>query len=197
MATPTTTTNLIEQYVPYAKYNGGIATALPVYIDSDLTVTGTTNIAGVSLTDLTVTGNTVIGNAASDTLAVTGLSTFTAATTTGVGITLTASALTTGTGLRVVSDSADTSARSLLAIVNDNTAAVGAIPLSVQQDALISTNFKLVAQLAGINIYVSNQNDPNGALTAPEGSLCLNVSATGQIAYNNNGTTGWQTITSA
>jgi len=293
MAEPTTTTNTMEGNFPYVKYSGGIATALPVYIDSDLTVTGTTNIAGVSLTNLTVTGNTVIGNAATDTMAVTGVSTFvagaatdavtvtgtaittgsafvvadmaaltsgfglemtssataitgvgrmvlinhtgatttsgtiaevasaandetiifqvtasaanalgvaaqvTTATTTGIGLNVIASSLTTGTGARVYSNSADATARNLLSVVNDNTAAVGAIPIFVQQDALISTNFKLVAQLAGINIYISDQTSPDTALTAPEGSICLNASATGQIAYNNDGTSGWQIITSA
>lgn len=374
MATPSGL--LIENYSPYVANNGGINTNKPVLIGSDLTVTGTTNIAGVSLTDLTVTGNTVIGNTATDTLAVTGVSTFvagaatdavtvtgaaittgsafvvsdlalltsgfglemtssataitgvgrmvlvnhtgatttsgtimevasaatdetiilqvtasgvnalgsaltvttatttgsgvaivgnalttgagisvtssataitttgrlgyfnhtgvtttsgtlvevasaandetivfqvtasaanalgvasqvTTATTTGMGLNVIASSLTTGTAARVYSDSADTTARNLLAIVNDNTAATGAIPLFVQQDALVSTNFKLVAQFAGINVYISNQNSPNTALSAPEGSICLNASATGQIAYNNDGATSWQIITSA
>lgn len=234
MATPTTTTATIEQHLPYVKYNGGLATALPVYIDSDLTVTGTTNIAGVSLTDLTVTGNTVIGNAATDTLAVTGVSTFTAgATTDAVNITGTAittgkaidiidlAALTTGIGINVTSAAtAITGAGRLIysnhsgvtttsGILNefassatDETLVVkvtsaGAVPLTIAQSGVVSTNFKLIADFGGINVYISDQTSPNGALTAPEGSICLNVSATGQIAYNNNGTTGWQIITSA
>lgn len=121
----------------------------------------------------------------------------TSATTTGSGVVVTASSLTTGAIARFVSDSADATARSLVTIVNDNTAAVGAIPLFVQQDAVVSTNFKLVAQLAGINIYISDQTSPNTALSAPEGSICLNASATGQIAYNNDGATSWVVITSA
>lgn len=68
---------LIEDYVPVVKYNGGISTALPVTITGDLTVTGTTNIGGMSLTDLTATGNTILGNAVSDTLTVTGATTIT------------------------------------------------------------------------------------------------------------------------
>lgn len=87
MAQPTTTTATIEQNLPYVKYNGGLATDLPVYINSDLTVTGTTNFAAISLTDLTVTGNTVIGNAVTDTLAVSGATTITSTS---------ASALTVG-----------------------------------------------------------------------------------------------------
>lgn len=68
---------LIEDYVPVVKFNGGLTTALPVIISSDLTVTGTTNIAAVGLTDLTTTGNTTLGNAVTDTLAVNGATTHT------------------------------------------------------------------------------------------------------------------------
>lgn len=68
-------TKKIEDYVPIVKYNEGLYTELPMYIAGDLTVTGTTTIAGISLTDLTVTGNTVIGNAVTDTLTVTGATT--------------------------------------------------------------------------------------------------------------------------
>jgi hypothetical protein len=46
-------------------------------VNSDLTVTGTTNIATVGLTDLTTTGNTILGNAVTDTLAVNGATTHT------------------------------------------------------------------------------------------------------------------------
>lgn len=67
----------IEKYLSVVQNNGGITTALPVTINGDLTVTGTTTIAGVTLTDLTVSGNTVIGNASTDTLTVTGISTYT------------------------------------------------------------------------------------------------------------------------
>lgn len=59
----------------YINANGGFRTAKPVYIDSDLTITGTTNIAGITLTNLTVTGNTVIGDAVTDTLTIKGAST--------------------------------------------------------------------------------------------------------------------------
>lgn len=65
----------IEQYFSAVQNNGGITTALPVTINGNLTVTGTTTIAGISLTNLTVTGNTVIGDAVTDTLTVTGATT--------------------------------------------------------------------------------------------------------------------------
>lgn len=106
-------------------------------------------------------------------------------------------ALTTGTALNIVSNSASTGTRTLVNIVNDNALATGTTPLVIVQDAPTSTNFKLLATIGGINLYVSDQTSPNTALSAPEGSICFNASATGQIAYNNNGTTGWQIITSA
>ena len=65
----------IEDGIPGVKYNGGLSTALPVVISSDLTVTGTTTIAAVTQTDLTTTGNTILGNAVTDTLTVKGAST--------------------------------------------------------------------------------------------------------------------------
>lgn len=95
MATPNNL--LAENYLPYVTTNGGYRTAKPVYIDSDLTVTGTTTIVGVTLTDLTTTGNTTLGNAVTDTTLVNGVLTVTA-TATGVGITSSAGlALKSGT----------------------------------------------------------------------------------------------------
>lgn len=74
MATPNNL--LAESYDGgYINSNGGFRTAKPVYIDNDLTITGTTTIQGITLTNLTVTGNTVIGDALTDTLTVTGATT--------------------------------------------------------------------------------------------------------------------------
>ncbi len=368
-------TKRIEDYVPVVKYNEGLYTELPMYIAGDLTVTGTTTIAGVSLTDLTVTGNTTIGNAATDTLGVTGVSTFTAgattdavnitgtaittgkaidiidlaaltsgiginvtsaataitgagrlvysshtgvtstsgilnefisaandetvivkvtasdvnalgtalqvssATTTGNGITVAANALTDGFGISVTSsatastatgrllnvnhsgnasvsgvvaevksaaadetvvfqalasaalaagkvanvsgaavttgtllsvadanalttgmvaqfksNSSDATARTLVDIHNDHASAVGSIPLKITQDAPTSTNFKLMMTLGTMQIFVSDQTSPNTALTATEGSLCLNGSSTGQIFWNTDGATAWTAL---
>jgi len=56
--------------------------------------------------------------------------------TTGDAIFITADALTTGGAIiSAVSDSADTNARNLIEIINDNTAAVGAVNLMIQNDA--------------------------------------------------------------
>ncbi len=110
--------------------------------------------------------------------------------TTGEGQLIDASALTTGTALRVYSNSADISARNLLSIVNDNVAAVGTTPLNIQQDALVSTNFKLLANLAGVSLYISNgTTTPNGNLTGVAGDICFNGPG-GQLFYCT-GTTNW------
>jgi hypothetical protein len=103
-------------------------------------------------------------------------------------------ALTTGTAINVVSDASGTGTRSLVRIVNDNTGATGTTPLYLQQDALISTNFKLLIMLGTIGIYVSDQTSPNGALSAAEGSICLNGSATGQAFWNADGATAWTAL---
>jgi len=56
-------------------------------LGGDLTVAGTTNIAGISLTDLATTGNTTLGNVVADTTAINGATTITSTS---------ASALTVG-----------------------------------------------------------------------------------------------------
>ena len=63
----------------------------------------------------------------------------TTTTTTGTALTVDADSLTTGKGIQVISDSSDTSARNLVEIKNDNTAAVGATAISVTNDAIAST----------------------------------------------------------
>lgn len=107
MATPLNL--LIENYDGgYTLQNQGIRTNEPVYIGNDLTVTGTTSIAGISLTDLSVTGNTTIGNAATDTLAVTGVSTFTAGAATDA-VNIDGTAITTGKAIDIIDLAALTS----------------------------------------------------------------------------------------
>jgi len=191
--------------------NTALTTGILLSVASSATaITGAGRLAYINHTGATSTSGTIfeVASAANDETVIHQItasaanalgvaSQVTTATTTGIGLNVVASSLTSGTGARVYSNSADATARNLLSVVNDNTAAVGAIPLFVQQDAVVSTNFKLVAQLGGINIYISDQTSPNTALTAPEGSICLNASATGQIAYNNDGATSWQIITSA
>lgn len=65
---------LIENYEPYVMENG-LNTNKNVYIGGNLTVIGTTNLSGISLTDLTTTGNTILGNAVTDTTTINGATT--------------------------------------------------------------------------------------------------------------------------
>ena len=199
-------TLLIEDYVPVVKYNG-LNTAKDVSITGNLTVTGTTNIGNISLADLSTTGNTTLGNASTDTLGVNGNATFTPpATGNGIDVVATAkttgnvfdvsdaNALTTGSIANLTSNSADVTARNLVKIVNDNTAAVGAVPLYLQQDAVGTANFKTLIILGTIGIYTSNETSPDTLLTAAKGSICLNGSATGQAFWNTDGATAWTAL---
>lgn len=99
---------LLENYLPVVQ-EGGLNTNKDVVFGGNLTVSGTTNIAAVSLTDLTVTGNTTIGNASTDTLAITGLSTATAANTTGATFAFSNTGVYTGTGAFTITANSATS----------------------------------------------------------------------------------------
>lgn len=65
----------LEDMMNEFRYPSQIETSKNVLLNGNLTVLGTTTIAGITLTDLTVSGNTVIGDAVTDTLTVTGAST--------------------------------------------------------------------------------------------------------------------------
>ena len=71
------------------------------------------------------------------------------AVTTAKGIDITADALTTGSALYIDSDSSSTSTRNIVEIINNNTAAVAAVALKVQQDSGAAS-----AIFDGGNIYV-------------------------------------------
>lgn len=136
MATPGNL--LIENNDPYASTNGGVRTAKPVYIDNDLTVTGTTNIAGVSLTDLTTTGNTTLGNAVTDTTAINGATTITSTS---------ASALTVGrngaTNPVIKVDASTTSAATGISVTGAAAAAgVAVAAISSGTDESLTVNAK-------------------------------------------------------
>lgn len=62
-------------------------------------------------------------------------------------------------------------------------------PISVTQNAVVSTNFKKIANYAGVTLWVSNGTDPNGTLTGTAGDICYN-GATNKPAYCT-GTTVW------
>jgi hypothetical protein len=102
-----------------------------------------------------------------------------------------------------------TSAGSVVTIINESTQTAGtltdtvialsvtqsglstALPLSITQNAVVTTNFrKVIGETnTGINIWWSNGTDPNGTLTGVAGDICLN-GATNKPAYCT-GTTVW------
>lgn len=85
-----------------------------------------------------------------------------ASNTTGDVIDLTADALTTGVIAKIVSNSSDTSVRSLIEIVNDNTAATGTTLLHLKNDAIANnSSFLIESSAAETNplIELINGND--------------------------------------
>lgn len=118
-----------------------------------------------------------------------------AAVTTGTVLSAAnADALTTGSIGVFTSNSADVTARRLVQIINDNTAAVATVPLYIQQDAVGTTHFKTLIILGTFGLYTSDETTPNGALSAAKGSICLNGSATGQAFWNTDGATAWTAL---
>lgn len=102
--------------------------------------------------------------------------------------------LTTGIIARFITNSPHTGTRTLVSIVNDNTAAVNVTPFSIQQDALVSTNFRriMAESNTGITTWISDGTSPNGNLSGTLGDICYNGS-NGQL-YRCTGTTNWVLI---
>lgn len=111
---------------------------------------------------------------------------------TAVAFQVDATAAHTAGLMKLTSDSSNTGARNLFEVHNDNTAAVGAIPLAVTQDALVDTNFKKVMTVGGFTIFVSDGTTAEGNLTGAEGDICLNGgTGAGQMAYCDADGTNW------
>lgn len=89
-------------------YNGSVNSSNIGTLTSTLTLTVATNSVAQAITSSSTTTNSV---------------------------TITSDSLTTGSALRVITNSADTSARNLVAIINDNSAATLAVNLFLDQDA--------------------------------------------------------------
>ena len=135
----------------------GLTTGSALYIDSDSSSTSTRSIASVIQNHASATGSTALtlqsdagrGLFIDANLAAGGPSieidanqTTTNAisinsdpATTGTVIDMSADGLTTGGALKIDSDSSSTSARNIVEIINNNTAATGATALKVQQDS--------------------------------------------------------------
>jgi hypothetical protein len=128
-----------------------MAQEVPTKIEGDLIVTGELTIQGVVTYSL-------------------------ASITTETGLSLTGlDALTTGKAINVVSNSASTGTRILVNIVNDNIAATGTTPLTIQQDAdaaalaitgLTTTGIDFTALGATDRIF--NATAASGSTAAPQ-----------------------------
>ncbi len=94
--------------------------------------------------------------------------------TTGIGIDMTMDALTTGAAINIHSDSADITARDLVHVHNDNAAAVGTLPITLVQDAVVSAHFYKMIKLNSNSIWISDGTTPNAALAGTTGDICLN-----------------------
>lgn len=163
---------LIEDVAGEVRNAGGINTALPVTIASNLTVTGTTTIAGVTLTDLTTTGNTVLGNAVSDTLTITGATTI--QTTAAAGFTVGAVAAGATPAFSV-----DASTSSQVAGLKVTGAVTGGTVAVVATDSGTDTNLTVNAKGAG-TIGIGSVS--TGAVTiTPATTITGLITATGGI----------------
>lgn len=113
-----------------------------------------------------------------------------------------ANALTTGVIANLVSNSADTTARSLVTIKNDHASATGAIPLELINDSTaaplkttagaVSTNFFRVGTFNGVTLWVGNGNTANTALSGTAGDIIFNAGSN-KPEYCT-GTTNWTAL---
>lgn len=102
-----------------------------------------------------------------------------AAMTTGTALDIgNADALTTGKIINAVSNSADSSTRSLVYVENTNTAATGTTPLSLKQTAPTSTNYykitTFVTAAGTVTLWMGAGTTANGNLSGTAGDICFN-----------------------
>lgn len=118
----------------------------PDVSDEVVAKTATQTLTNKTLTSPIINGATFSGTITSNS----GFAIASTATTQTV-LGITADSLTTGTGFSLVSNSSDTSTRSLVSIKNDNTLATGATVLTLTQDAAATPILDLVGS-AGTSI---------------------------------------------
>lgn len=166
----------IENYLNELAYQTTVTTAKNWLFKGNLTVQGTTTLAGISLTNLTTTGNTILGDAVTDTTAINGATTIT--TTSASGLTvgangatnpvlkIDASAATVATGLSIAGAAAASGLA--VAVVSSGTDenltlnAKGAGTVTINNTA--TGNVVLGRAMTGVSASMS------GALTAKSGT---------------------------
>lgn len=166
---------------------------LAVTANSATTSTGIVRITANGLTTGTALLVTSSGTVTSSS---TGVATITASgLTTGYGLQVTdggaSNTLTSGFIARFLSNSNDTTARAIVNIVNDNTAATGTHAILIQQDAVTSTNYRKLFKESntGITLWMGNGTGGNGVLSGTAGDILFN-GASNKPEYCT-GTTVW------
>lgn len=133
-------TVLLENYLKVVQEHG-INTAKNCTFSGTVTFSGTTNLAGVSLTDLTTTGNTILGNAVTDTTIITGATSITSSSASSLAV-----GLAGATNPSFVVDSSTASQAAGLKVVG---AATGGTVAIVAIDSGAATNVTLNAKGTG------------------------------------------------
>ena len=142
---------------------------------------------------LSVTSSGVVTSSGSGVAVITG-----SGVTTGYVLQVTdggsSNAITSGNILRVYSNSSDTTARGVLSIVQDHASASGATPISIQQDGVVSTNYRrLIKEAAtGITIWMGNGTTADTFLSATAGDVLIN-GGSNKPEYCT-GTTNWAAL---
>jgi hypothetical protein len=115
--------------------------------------------------------------------------------TTGTALSISAlDALTTGAGISIASNSADTSTRSLVSVVNDNTAATGTTLMSLQQDASSAAYVTLTDGTDTFGLY-NNAGTPEAVITADTGSITVDTTNAKLYMKTDDGdNTDWRVI---
>jgi hypothetical protein len=119
-------------------------------------------------------------------------------TTTGTLLDLAQTAAAGNVAALITDSSADVAARSILKLNITNAAAVLAIPLEVQNAAVVGANskFKLMGKFGSVSLYVgidAGGNDPNAQLTGVAGDVCFN-GASNKPYYCTAAPTTWATV---
>jgi hypothetical protein len=112
--------------------NASTQTANAVDISADAITSGT----AFKLSCGAITSGVMMDLVSAATITGTGLNVALDSLTTGKVVNISADGLTSGTALSIDSNSADVTARHLVSVINDNSAASGAIPIYVRQDGV-------------------------------------------------------------
>ena len=166
------------------------------YFYSDNTDTSSRKLVDIVNDDAASTGTILLGlqqdAPASSISASDSNTTWGAASIANASLQWLASSLTTGRAVSIYSNASSVAARELVRITNDNAAAVGVTPFIIQQDALVNTNFKLIATFGTTNIYESDGTTAEGNLTGTLGDICFNGSSVnGGMAFCDANGTNW------